>query len=67
MLLLLPGAIVAQDPLASPEVYQLFLDWLSGRSMALITFNIEPVDQDGRPVSDQFMVFIHNFTRYGSK
>ncbi|MEM2616499.1 MAG: hypothetical protein QXL64_03150 [Thermofilaceae archaeon] len=67
VLLLLPGAIVAQDPLASPEVYQLFLDWLSGRSMALITFNIEPVDQDGRPVSDQFMVLIHNFTRYGSK
>ncbi|MEM0219261.1 MAG: hypothetical protein QW314_04625 [Thermoproteota archaeon] len=66
-LFFLPGIIVAQDPLRSPEVYSLFLDWLSGKSMGLATLKVVPVDENGNIVVDNFVFYLHNFTSYTSK
>ena len=62
-----PGLIAAQNPLASPEVYALFLEWLEGKSKALVTFRVSAVDEEGRLVSDRFTVYVHNFTEYWGK
>jgi len=67
ILLFLPGAIIAQDPLRSPEVYSLFLDWLNGKSMGLVTLRVVPVDENGSLVSDVFVFYLHNFTDYWYK
>jgi len=65
--LAVPGLVAAQNPLASPEVYALFLEWLEGKSKALVTFRISAVDARGNPVSDAFTVYVHNFTEYWRK
>jgi len=65
--LAVPGLVAAQNPLASPEVYALFLEWLEGKSKALVTFRVSAVDARGRPVSDAFTVYVHNFTEYWRK
>jgi len=65
--LAIPGFVAAQNPLASPEVYALFLEWLEGKSKALVTFRVSAVDGEGRPVSDRFTVYVHNFTEYWRK
>jgi hypothetical protein len=62
-----PGLVAAQSPLASPEVYALFLEWLEGKSKALVTFRVSAVDGRGKPVSDRFTVYVHNFTEYWQK
>jgi hypothetical protein len=65
--LAVPGLVAAQNPLASPEVYALFLEWLEGKSKALVTFRVSAVDGEERPVSDRFTVYVHNFTEYWRK
>jgi len=67
ILFFLPGVILAQDPLRSPEIYSLFLDWLNGKSMGLVSLRIVPVDENGNVVNDDFSYYVHNFTDYWSK
>ncbi|MEM3026087.1 MAG: hypothetical protein QXP19_01055, partial [Thermoproteota archaeon] len=54
------------NPLESPEVYSLFLDWLSGKSMGLINFKVVTVDENGTQIpmvmDNDFTVYVHNFT-----
>ncbi len=63
---ILPGAALTGNPLESPEVYSLFLDWLSGKSMGLINFKVVTVDENGTRIpmamDDYFTVYVHNFT-----
>ncbi|MEM2944935.1 MAG: hypothetical protein QXI87_01165 [Thermoproteota archaeon] len=65
-IIILPGAVLLGNPLESPEVYSLFLDWLSGKSMGLINFKVVTVDENGTQIpmvmDNDFTVYVHNFT-----
>lgn len=65
-IIILPGAALTGNPLESPEVYSLFLDWLSGKSMGLINFKVVTVDENGTQIpmamDNYFTVYVHNFT-----
>ena len=68
LIIIVPSLVIGSDPFNSGKLlYSLFLDWLNGRSMGIITIRVHPVDGNGSPVSDDFMVYLHNFTDYASK
>ena len=48
----------------SSVLYQLFLDWLAGKSSGILKVNVVPVGEDGTPMGDNFIVRVHNFTDY---
>ena len=49
----------------TPILWQLFREWLQGRSKGIIKFNVKPVTERG--VLTKFTVFVHNFTDYYGK
>jgi len=56
--------VLGLGPEDTPILWQLFIEWLQGRSKGIIKFNIKPVTERG--VLTKFIVFVHNFTDYYS-